>query len=87
MQVSDNVKQIHERRNYKPEKSALWDRLSMSQKFSASSLAQFGYELTCIRRTEQGSLAILVCGENVATVNTEGEINTTSKVMVRAINE
>lgn len=86
MQVSDNITEIHERRNYKPERSALWDRLSMSQKFSASSLIQFGYELTCIRRTEEENLALLVCGENVATVNVEGEINTTSKVMVRVSN-
>ncbi len=85
MQISANAQSLHERRNYKPERSALWDRMSMSQKFSASSLTQFGYELTCIRNANQGNIAVLICGENIATISNDGEINTSSGIVVRSL--
>lgn len=85
MQLSANAQDLHERRSYKPEQSALWDRLTMTQKFAASSLTQFGYELTCIRNHESGSIAILICGDNVASINHDGDIDTTSKVVIRQL--
>ena len=85
MQVSANAQTLHERRSYKPEQSALWDRLNTTQKFAATSLTQFGYELTCIRKSEAGSIAILICGENVASINNDGDIDTTSKIVIREL--
>lgn len=85
MRVSANAQELNERRNHKPEQSVLWECLTMTQKFAASSLTQFGYELTCIRNNESGSVAILVCGDNVASINNDGEIDTTSKIVIRSI--
>ena len=61
-----------------------WDNLTLAQKFSASSLNQFGYELEFIRDYNSGSLAILVCGDNIATISTTGEINTSPAILLRS---
>ena len=61
----------------------LWARLSLAQKFAASSLAQFGYDLTYMRNSHTGSLAILLCDNNAATVSTEGEIDTSPNIVIR----
>ena len=63
---------------------ALWEQLSLAQKFAASSLIQFGYELAYIRNSKVGSLAILLCNDNPATISTEGEINTTPNIVIRS---
>ena len=84
MQMSANAQKLHERRGYKPERSALWDRMSMSQKFSASSLTQFGYELICLRKDINGHIAVLVCGTNVATINVDGDITSSSDIIIRS---
>jgi len=59
----------------------LWDMLSLAQKFAASSLLQFGYELTFIRN---GDLAIMLCNENIATISVEGEIDSTPNITLRS---
>lgn len=72
-----------ERRQYNSDSSVLWDRLSLTQKFSANSLTQFGYDLSFIRSSEAGSLAILLCNGSPATVDSEGDINTNPKIHIR----
>ena len=73
-----------DRRHYTPEQSDLWGRLSLSQKFSTSSLNQFGYDLAFIRNENtSGSIAILLCGDSIATVSTEGDINTNPEIVIR----
>lgn len=73
-----------ERRQYTPEQSSLWDKLSLAQKFAASSLTQFGYDIAFIRNSQaSGSLAILLCDGNAATINDEGEINTSPNITIR----
>ena len=73
-----------ERRQYTPEQSSLWDKLSLAQKFAASSLTQFGYDIAFIRNSQaSGSLAILLCDGNAATINHEGEINTSPGITIR----
>lgn len=72
-----------ERRQYTPEQSSLWDKLSLAQKFAASSLTQFGYDIAFIRNSQAGSLAILLCDGNAATINDEGEINTSPSITIR----
>ncbi|PCH97604.1 MAG: hypothetical protein COB83_01355 [Gammaproteobacteria bacterium] len=61
----------------------LWNKLSLAQKFAASSLTQFGYDLTYIRNSNVGSLAILLCNDNAATISIEGEINTSPDIVIR----
>jgi len=61
----------------------LWNKLSLAQKFAASSLTQFGYDLTYIRNSNAGSLAILLCNESAATISSEGEINTSPDIVIR----
>lgn len=72
-----------ERRHYVPEQSSLWDKLSLAQKFAASSLTQFGYDLAFIRNSNAGSMAILLCDGNVATITDDGEINTSPEITIR----
>lgn len=72
-----------ERRQYIPEHSNLWDKLSLAQKFAASSLTQFGYDIAFIRNSQSGSLAILLCDGNAATITDEGEINTSPDITIR----
>lgn len=72
-----------ERRQYIPEQSNLWDKLSLAQKFASSSLTQFGYELAFIRRGKSGSIAVLLCGTNPATIASDGEINTSPNITIR----
>jgi len=63
---------------------ALWEKLSLAQKFAASSLTQFGYDLTYIRNSNIGNLAILLCNGNAATISTEGEIDTSPDIVIRS---
>ncbi len=62
---------------------ALWNKLSLAQKFAASSLTQFGYDLTYIRNSNAGNLAILLCNDNAATISSEGEIDTSPDIVIR----
>ena len=72
-----------ERRQYNPDKSVLWDKLTLAQKFAASSLAQFGYNLAFIRHTGSSSLAILLCNGNAATIIDDGQIDTSPNIHIR----
>ena len=72
-----------ERRQYTPEQSNLWDKLSLAQKFATSSLTQFGYDLAFIRGSKTGNIAILVCNNNAATIANDGEINTSPNITIR----
>jgi hypothetical protein len=61
----------------------LWDKLSLAQKFATNSLAQFGYDLSFIRHSKSGNVAILLCDDNAATISNnaatisdDGEIST-----------
>ncbi len=84
MQVIAKRELLLERRNQDLAPSTLWSRLSLAQKFAASSLTQFGYDLSYIRNSSAGSLAILLCNDNVATISSEGEIDTSPDIIIRA---
>ncbi len=61
----------------------LWGNLTLAQKFSASSLTQFGYKLSFIRDYHDTRVATLTCSENIATISKCGEINTQPNVQIR----
>lgn len=61
----------------------LWENLTLAQKFSASSLTQFGYKLSFIRDHHHTHVAILSCNENIATISKSGEINTHPNIKIR----
>ncbi|WP_448211960.1 hypothetical protein [Colwellia sp. MEBiC06753] len=76
-------KPLVERRSEPPENSVWWSRLSLAQKFSASSLGKFGYELRFIRNDNGKSLAVLTCNGGVAVITEDGEINTSPNIKIR----
>jgi len=78
-----NNQPLMERRGEKPEQSVWWSRLSLAQKFSASSLGKFGYELAFIRNEHGRSLAVLTCNGGIAVVSEDGEINTSPNISIR----
>lgn len=74
---------IVERRQEPPEQSIWWSKLSLAQKFSASSLGKFGYELAFVRNENTRSLAVLKCNSGVAVITEDGEINTSPDIHIR----
>lgn len=72
-----------ERRKQNSAPENLWNKLSLAQKFAASSLTQFGYDLSFIRNSREGSLAILLCNNQAATISSEGEIDTSPDIVIR----
>ncbi len=72
-----------DRRQEPPEQSVWWSKLSLAQKFSASSLGKFAYELRFIRNQRGHSLAVLTCKTGVAVVTEDGDINTSPDIKMR----
>lgn len=74
-----------ERRDTKKVSSneSLWSELTLAQKFAASSLTQFGYELLFVRDINNKNIAALVCNDNIATISKSGEINTAPNMEIR----
>jgi len=83
MQTALEREILLERRQYTPEQASLWDKLSLAQKFAASSLNQFGYDLAFIRNSSNGRTAILLCNDKVATIADDGEIDTSPNITIR----
>lgn len=63
--------------------SNLWDKLSLTQKFAASTLTQSGYEMSFIRQSYEGNLAVFMNETNTATISHEGEINLSPDIRIR----
>lgn len=61
----------------------LWSSLTLAQKFAASSLTKYGYELSFIRCSNVGNIAFMMVDDNVATIEMDGDINTTPDVIIR----
>jgi len=73
-----------ERRHTRSSRNVLLNRLSMSQKCAVNNLTQYGYQYAFSRATDAGQLAILTCGNNIATVDEQGDIDTTPEIEIRA---
>ncbi|XQW84298.1 hypothetical protein ACOYR1_14325 [Thalassotalea piscium] len=76
-------KTLVDRRKEAPEQSVWWDKLSLAQKFSASSLGKFGYELAFVRNADGQSLAVLTCDSGIAVVTEDGDIDTSPDIKIR----
>ena len=74
------VKPMLERRQTSPEHSTWWNKLSLAQKFSASSLF---FELAFVRNEAGRNLAVLTCASGVAVITEDGEINTSPNIKIR----
>ncbi|MFT5756604.1 MAG: hypothetical protein ACI9LM_001324 [Alteromonadaceae bacterium] len=74
---------VIDRRQEPPEYSVWWSKLSLAQKFSASSLGKFGYELAFIRNEQGRSIAFLICNGGTATISEDGDINTSPNAPTR----
>lgn len=81
--MQSQSKPIIERRGELPEQSVWWSKLSLAQKFSASSLGKFGYELAFVRNDNGKSLAVLTCNGGIAVVSEDGDINTSPNITIR----
>ncbi len=64
--------------------STLWARLSLAQKFAASSLSQFGYDLAYIRHSHHGNIAILQCNGEYRNHFYRSEIDTSANIKLRS---
>ncbi|SET21519.1 hypothetical protein [Thalassotalea agarivorans] len=74
----------NERRQLQADKALLWSKLSLAQKFAASNLTQFGYDLAFIRSSGAGAMAVLMCNEAPATIANDGEIDTSPDINLRS---
>lgn len=72
-----------ERRQGLISKEVLWSSLTPAQKFSANHYAQDGYELSFIRRSQLGDIAVLLQDNVAITVGAHGNINTQSNLSLR----
>ncbi|MBL4823064.1 MAG: hypothetical protein JKX90_06020 [Colwellia sp.] len=77
------VNPMLERRQTPPEHSVWWKKLSLAQKFSASSLGKFGYELTFVRNEQGHNITVLTCDSGVAVITEDGDINTAPNIHIR----
>ncbi|MBU2972479.1 hypothetical protein KO527_24395 [Pseudoalteromonas sp. C2R02] len=66
-----------------PSSNLLWCKLNDAQKSAVTALHGYGYELTFIRIVEHENLAILLLDGNPATVDVDGEIDTSPEIIVR----
>ncbi|WP_091980036.1 hypothetical protein [Pseudoalteromonas denitrificans] len=73
----------YERREQQVEKRVYYDKLSLAQKVTISELGRFGYLLRFVRGKYSNCIAILSCGEKIATVNRCGETDITPDVKIR----
>lgn len=77
------VKPMLERRQKSIEHSVWWTKLTLAQKFSASSLGKFGYELSFVRKEQGQNIAVLTCDSGIAVITEDGDINTSPDIRIR----
>jgi len=73
----------YERRHSTPQTNVLWAHLNASQQAAVSSLSHFGYELSFIRIFDTEETVILKLGDQVATVDKEGNIDPSPNINIR----
>lgn len=81
--ASINLESSLDRRLGDADKQAHWDKMSLAQKFVASELGRFGYDLAFVRTTATGPLAVLRLDETHATIDFEGDVDMNPSVVIR----
>lgn len=81
--MQSQIKPIVDRRKEHPEHSVWWTKLSLAQKFSASSLGKFGYELLFVRNEQGRSIAVLDNSTGTVIITEDGEINASPDLIIR----
>ncbi len=84
MRSSTSREFLLERRLSAPDKSSLWDSLSLGQKFSVDGLSQLHYELIFIRHRNGINLAVLKSHDGLATIDEQGEIDISPNITTRS---
>ena len=72
-----------ERRHTTQHTNVLWSHLNDSQQAAVSSLSHFGYELSYIRIHDTDEIVIVKLGEQVATIDKEGNIDPSPNIKIR----
>ncbi|GHF77167.1 hypothetical protein [Thalassotalea marina] len=72
-----------ERRHFDAAHQDLWSELTLAQKFSASSLLKYGYELAFIRHSSKGNVAFMTFESNVTTIDIDGALDTLPDIKLR----
>ena len=85
MDAASHAQLSEDRRFSSPTRQALMSRLTMSQKFAVNSLNQYGYNLEFVRIDESSSMAVMMAGSNIATVDAQGDINTSPELTIRGL--
>lgn len=72
-----------ERRKQKEKYSTQYENLNLIQKVVVCELGRIGYQLHFIRGKYSKSIAVLLCGENIATVDRQGIVDINSDIKLR----
>lgn len=78
----DSINKFHRRRR-PVESYAWWQQLNYAQKFSVSSLFQFGYDIDFVRTANGLSLVVMSLDGISVTVNQDGVIDTHPNIKIR----
>ncbi len=82
LRLKNTVDKYHKRR--KKLENKWWDKLNYAQRFSVSSLFQFGYDINFVRTAEGRSVVVLSINDNDnVTVNHDGLIDTQPNIKIR----
>ena len=77
------LERSEERRKSSLAQSVLWRKLSEEQKINAESLSKFGYDLEFMRNESADKIIIMLNGNNIATINKNGDIDTNPDIKIR----
>ena len=55
----------------------------MSQRFAVNGLSQYGYDIAFVRNENSCNYAVMTNGDSIATIDIQGEINTSHKITTR----
>lgn len=62
---------------------ALWEQLTLAQKFAVAELQRYGYQLQFVRHIPTGQLAVLDFAGKLAAIDSNGQIDTAPSLVIR----
>ncbi len=74
---------MKDRRQVEEELQALLKKLTLAQECSLSDVSHFGYELAFVRKTPEGSLAIVQVDNQFITIDDAGEVDYHPEIKIR----